>query len=460
MRSEIDTIFTIRALAALSIGDSVYRRWLDAIRQCGFDAIALDIIWELVERRKGRFDFSPVFSLIEPAVAAGFALQLKLNTRLRPAWLGRKEQLLCGGARPRHREIFDRPVHTLADESLTRRICDFYRHAVKNLSGYPVISYQPMFSYAFETEYEFYQYADYSPQAREQYSRWLRQRHHTPEALNAHWGARFKKWPDKMPIEFHGDSPQNPAEPDCRPRFVDFMKFREDSMRSFIHALARAVKETDPGAAFCLQVGRIYSTCAARRGTPGIFKWGADADEIIVDPSPADDIGFAVDSARPWGKLCGVELDGPVAYHRNLPAPIGRHYPEHAAIAARHGNRRLYAANFTGPREFSHYAQSLKDAVEAFRANKRTVRPAHALYISKAAVYAFHERQIPCYKPPAEGSPVDIISDDLIAASPDCLAKYKTICAPFAPVVNRAVAPLVKDFCPDGIIDEYGKPIS
>jgi hypothetical protein len=459
MRTDIDTVFTIRALSALFLGESRYRRWVAAVRECGFKAVALDIIWELVERRKEKFDFSPMFSLVEPIVTAGLSLQLKLNTRLRPAWLGRDEQMLCGGARPRCREIFDKPVHTFADESLTRRICDFYHHAARNFAGYPVISYQPLFSFAFESEYEFYQYADYSPQARKQYSRWLRQRHHTPEALNAHWGARFKKWPDKMPIEFHGNAPQNPSEPDCRPRFVDFMKYREDSMRSFIHALARTLKETDPRAAFCLQVGRIYSPCAARRGTAGVFQWGADADEIIVDPSPADDIGFAVDSARPSGKLCGVELDGPLAYHHNLPGPIGRHYAEHAAIAARHGARRLYMANFSGLREFSYYAQSLADAIEAFRANRRAARPVHALYISKAAVYAFHERQIPCYKPPAEQGPVDIISDDLIVASPDRLAKYKTICAPFAPVVNRAIAPLVKDLCADGILDEYGKPI-
>lgn len=459
MRTDVSTVFTIRALSALFLGEAHYRRWVAAVRDCGFDAVSLDLVWETVEKRKGAFDFSPMLALAEPVLQAGMAVQLKLNTRLRPGWIARDDQVLCGGAPPRCREVFDRPVHTFADESLTRRICDFYHRAARAFAGYPVISYQPLFSFAFESEYEFYEYADYSPHARRQYSRWLRQRHHSVQALNEHWGARFKKWPDAMPVEFHGDAPQNPSEPDTRPRFVDFMKFREDSMRAFIHALVRAVKDADHKAPFCLQVGRIYSPCAARRGTAGVFRWGADADEIIVDPSPADDIGFAVDSARPSGKSCGVELDGPMAYHSGLAAPVGRHYVEHAAAAARHGARRLYFANFVGPREFSYYAQSLADALEAFRSNRRTVRPSHALYISKAAVYAFHERQIPCYAPPAGRGPVDIISDDLIVASPECLAKYKTVCAPFAPVVNRAVAPLVKDLCPAGTVDEYGKPL-
>jgi hypothetical protein len=385
-------------------------------------------------------------------------VQLKLNSRLHPEWIRGVAQLLCGGARPRCRETFDRPVHTFADEALTRRICDFYHHAVRHFAGLPVISYQPMFSFAFESEYEFYEYADYSVAARRQYSRWLRQRYHTVEALNAHWGARLKKWPDKMPIDFHGDSPR-PGAPDCRPRFVDFMKYREDSLRGFMHSLARAVRETDAGAAFCAQVGRIYSPCAARRGTPGVFRWGADADEIIVDPNPADDIGFAVDAARPSGKLCSVEMDGPLAYHRNLTGPAGRHYVTHASAAARHGAQRLYFANFSGPRDFSNYARHLAEAIQTFRDNRRTVRPAHAVYISKAAVYAFHEREIPCYHMPPEREPVDIISDDLIAASPDLVARYKNVEAPFAPVVGRAAAHLVRDFCPGDLFDEYGKPI-
>ena len=407
------TVFTVRSLAALFMGEARYRRWLDTVRDVGFDAIALDVVWQMVERERGDFDFSLFDRLIGEIVRRGMGVQLKANTRLSPHWVSPKyAQRLCDGKTARVREVFDKPVHTLADDSLNGAMADFFHETARHYSSLPVVGIQPLFAYAFESEYEFYQYADYSRYSVRAFRRWLERHYRSPEALNRAWGTRYASF-RRVPILFDGARPNE--QPDTRAPFIDFMKYREDALKNFVDRMAKAAKSGGKNVAFAVQVGKIFSPCAARRGSVGVFYWGREADEIIVDPSPADRVGFVADSIRNSGKIRSVELDGPYVYRQHHRS-VGRACIEQAARAARHGADRLYIANYVGPQETARYAKTLAQVVEIFHSTRALKPSPETLFISKWDVYGRHENPIPaCNYSPPDGRPLNILTEDLLS---------------------------------------------
>lgn len=425
--------FTLRHNPHFQFGRDEFAWWLDRAEDWKFDGIAFEIAWNAVERKNGEFDFRVYDKKIQEMVDRGFALQVKLNLRYFPSDLGAGEQMLSADGTPLlvRLHLGETGTPTLAEPAVVERMADFARAVARHFKerGFPVESYCPHVDWGLETGYDGRVWTDWSPSAVEDFRVHLRKKYDTVEALSGVWGTSFSAW-EEVGIVFDG-KPVAPGAPDMRPGYLDFMSYREATLKRFVERIGKGLREGDPEARLAVQVARLYHGEAPMRGGVGIFSWAAAADEIIVDPAPVDDAIAAVDGIRAAGILPGAEVTGPAEYSLYR-VDFEKGFRSQLRAVVQAGAKRVYVANFT------------KADIEGFPFARQEVLKAKgtpailplqqvAIYHSKWDLYAYHGHGYPelAFRPQdALLRPIDVITDDMFLGNPAMLARYKIIYVP------------------------------
>ena len=429
--------YTVRSWEAEAAPPQALGAFLDMLAGLGYNNLSLDIAWADVEPQPGQYDFSLYDRLLAVAEERGFTLQLKLNTRALPPWIGEDKLVrdpdgnLPGGT----------AFHTLADPEVNAQIAAFARAVAEHYRGRPNLFYCGAFAVSFETEYHHSIWTDYSEPALRQFRAFLRTQYDDLADLNAAWETTYPSF-DDVQFEFRGQ---------CRSltdrRYVDFQRYREDAAGRFFDGVADAVHAGDPEARYGPQVGRIFSPECIRRGTVSVFRWARNCDVIFVDPAPLDDYPWSVTVARASGKLIAVELDGVYAYRRDGLLPrLAEVYAEQTRLSFEHGASYVAHANW-GPQEFGELQSVFPLCATAKQVPPRRTVATTAIYVSKWDEYCYEGRQGESASQAAQrlfsellaaGTAADIISDDLFTEDPAFLERYDRIHVPGGQVISAA----------------------
>ncbi len=417
------------------------KRFIDWSAEQGLNCIALDIPWREVERRPGQYDFSRYDGIVNYAVNRGLFVQLKpwWIRRGYPDWISPElEQVAIGpGKHLKLQEL------TFAHDELNGRIARFVGAVAAHYRGYPVTCYTPVGATAAELEYSHADYRDGSRWARAQFRGWLKTRYPSIDALNAAWGAKHSDWEGVMPPD---ELKLVPGKPDTRRQVLDWFVYREWSIKQLVDRLARAVKTADLNAILAVQVGRILDgPMCPKRGTVGAFYWAGAADMLITDPQPKDGdiMGYIMDLVRAGGKRAGMELDAPARFELTLD-----HYTRNTVECWHHGGIWASWANWApGELEQREILKVARDSTQAIATLQTATSSDVAMFVSKWDLYCYHDGQRwreyrDAYSELTDNGKriIDVLTDDVLLASPELLGRYRRIEVPYADCIDRRVA--------------------
>jgi hypothetical protein len=236
-----------------------------------------------------------------------------------------------------------------------------------------------------------------------------------------------------------------PGRPDTRRQVLDWFLYREWSIGQLVERISKSVKAADPDALLAVQVGRILDgPMCPRRGTVGAFAWARSADMLIADPQPRDGdvMGYIVDLIRTGEKRAGMELDAPARFELPMDS-----YRANTLECWRHGGQWASWANWA-PGELTQpeIVKLADDTARAVAPYQPVSPPSVAMFVSKWDLYCYHDGQRwkeyrDAYRELTDGGKriVDVLTDDILLAHPDQLARYERIEVPYGDCLDRRV---------------------
>ena len=297
--------FEISSLAA-------FKKTVDTVAADGFNAIKVHIPWHHVETTAGVYDYEAFDELIDYVVkekGMKVAISLDMTRRKGDRVLSEDDIMrdpdgnLCMGGSL----TGDRLQISFSSENAVDKCVAFYRDAVKHYNeryGDAVLFYLPAFSQYAETEYWCAGEYDYSEAAKGAFRVFLQEQYRTVEGLNAALGAEYGSFVEVQPPPA--------AASDGLGRL--WYMFRHDALKTVIDRLAAAQDEVAEGTKFAIQLGCVYDTASALRGTYGFAELCENVDVFWMDDGPLMDHDFSMDYIRsglPATVELAQEIDGP-----------------------------------------------------------------------------------------------------------------------------------------------------
>ncbi|MEI6082712.1 MAG: beta-galactosidase [Verrucomicrobiota bacterium] len=450
--------YTIRSWSRAWCGGlATWKKYVHLHRRLGYNNISLDLSWADIEAQRGTYDFTGYDAYLDVIVDAGLTLQLKLNSRMMPAWaMANRDALLCDAdgnlVQGEWPGVISSPFHGFADPQTIAGLQGFYRQVAEHCRGLPNLFYCSAFACSFESEYHGTIWTDYSPAAQRQFRTYLQAVYPSLDKLNAAWLTQYATWND-VSIAWRPGETMRGDRPDAR--YVDFMKYREWAGRRFFDALHDALKAGDARAEYGPQVGRIVCPVGMLRGAISAFHWAENCEWIFVDPAPTDDYAWEMAIARAGGKKVAVELDGPDMYRRLHCEPqLSTLYADQTRWCYEHGADYVCHANWSELRDYERgVAAGMFQHAAAAKQGEFTIPvAADAVYVGKWDSYlrrfreweeqpgAVLETAKACFqKLRRQGRAVDVVLDDTILQRPARLKQYARIHLDGARFIARPV---------------------
>lgn len=290
-----------------------FKSIVDTVAADGFNAIKVHIPWHHVETTAGVYDYAAFDAMINYVVkekGMKVAISLDLTRRKGDTVLSEDDIMrdpggnLCMGGS----ETGDRLQISFNSENAVSKAVAFYQNAVAHydgLFGDDVLLYLPAFSQYAETEYWCTGEYDYSENAVNAFRDYLKENYGTVDALNRLLAASY--------ISF--DEVQPPAATSSDALGQLWYTFRHESLKAAIDRLAIAQEEVAGNTKFAIQIGCVYDTAAALRGTLGIADLCENVDVLWIDDGPTMNHHFSMDYIRsilPASVALAQEIDGPL----------------------------------------------------------------------------------------------------------------------------------------------------
>ena len=310
-------IFRIWNFDILSL--SAFKSTVDTVAADGFNAIKVHIPWHHAEKTAGVYEYAAFDAMIDYVVKEkGMKVAISLDmTRttgdkvLTDADIMRDPagKLCVGGSGAGNRMQI-----SFNSENAVEKCVAFYKDAVKHFDeryGDAVLFYLPAFSQYAETEYWCAGEYDYSDNAKTAFRAFLRETYGTVEALNTAVGADY--------ASFDAVEPPSANASDNLGKL--WYSFRHKSLKTVIDRLAAAQDEVTDNTKFSIQLGCVYDTASAFRGTYGLSELCENVDVFWMDDGPLSDHHFSMDYVRsvlPASVELAQEIDGP---HQNGATP-------------------------------------------------------------------------------------------------------------------------------------------
>ncbi len=321
---------------------STFKTVVDTVTADGFNAIKVHIPWHRVETVAGVYDYAVFDEMIDYVVkdkGLKVAVSLDMTRRKGDTVLSEDDIMrapngdLCMGGS----ETGDRMQISFNSENAVEKCVAFYRDAVKHYHekyGDAVLFYLPAFSQYAETEYWCAGEYDYSDHAKTAFRAFLKDAYCTVDALNTALGTAYASFDEvEPPAASASDGPGQL-----------WYSFRHKSLKTAIDRLAAAQEEVAEGTKFSIQLGCVYDTASALRGTYGFVELCENVDVLWVDDGPLSDHHFSMDYVRsclPASVELAQEIDGP---HQNGATP--ERYLEQGLTCFARGCTYVSAANW------------------------------------------------------------------------------------------------------------------
>lgn len=321
---------------------STFKYIVDSVADDGFNAIKVHIPWYRAEKTEGVYDYGVFDEMIDYVVkekGMKVAISLDMTRRKGDTVIPETEimrdpagNLCIGGS-----ETGDRMQISFNSELAVEKCVAFYKDAVKHYNeryGDMVLFYLPAFSQYAETEYWCAGEYDYSDNAKTAFRGFLQDIYGTVEALNAALGTEY--------ASFDGVEPPLAGSSDGFGQL--WYSFRHKSLKTVIDRLAMAQEEVADHTKFSIQLGCVYDTASALRGTYGFTELCENVDVLWMDDGPLMNHHFSMDYARsclPDTVELAQEIDGP---HQNGATP--ERYREQGMVCFERGCTYVSAANW------------------------------------------------------------------------------------------------------------------
>ena len=292
---------------------SAFKSTVDTVAADGFNAIKVHIPWHHAEKTAGVYDYAAFDAMIDYVVKEkGMKVAISLDmtrttgdTVLTEADIMRDPagNLCVGGSGAGNRMQI-----SFNSENAVDRCVAFYKDAVKHYDeryGDAVLFYLPAFSQYAETEYWCAGEYDYSDNAKTAFRAFLKESYGTVEALNTALGTAY--------ASFDGVEPPAAGTSDNLGKL--WYSFRHKSLKNVIDRLAAAQEEVTVGTKFSIQLGCVYDSASALRGTYGLSELCENVDVFWIDDGPLSDHSFSMDYVRsclPASVELAQEIDGPL----------------------------------------------------------------------------------------------------------------------------------------------------
>ena len=292
---------------------SAFKSIVDTVAADGFNAIKVHIPWHHAEKTAGVYDYAAFDAMIDYVVKEkGMKVAISLDmtrttgdTVLTEADIMRDPagNLCVGGSGAGNRMQI-----SFNSENAVDRCVAFYKDAVKHYDeryGDAVLFYLPAFSQYAETEYWCAGEYDYSDNAKTAFRAFLKESYGTVEALNTALGTAY--------ASFDGVEPPATGTSDNLGKL--WYSFRHKSLKNVIDRLAAAQEEVTVGTKFSIQLGCVYDSASALRGTYGLSELCENVDVFWIDDGPLSDHSFSMDYVRsclPASVELAQEIDGPL----------------------------------------------------------------------------------------------------------------------------------------------------
>ena len=292
---------------------SAFKSTVDTVAADGFNAIKVHIPWHHAEKTAGVYDYAAFDAMIDYVVKEkGMKVAISLDmtrttgdTVLTEADIMRDPagNLCVGGSGAGNRMQI-----SFNSENAVDRCVAFYKDAVKHYDeryGDAVLFYLPAFSQYAETEYWCAGEYDYSDNAKTAFRAFLKESYGTVEALNTALGTAY--------ASFDGVEPPATGTSDSLGKL--WYSFRHKSLKNVIDRLAAAQEEVTVGTKFSIQLGCVYDSASALRGTYGLSELCENVDVFWIDDGPLSDHSFSMDYVRsclPASVELAQEIDGPL----------------------------------------------------------------------------------------------------------------------------------------------------
>lgn len=292
---------------------SAFKSIVDTVAADGFNAIKVHIPWHHAEKTAGVYDYAAFDAMIDYVVkekGLKVAISLDMTRRRGDRVLSEADIMrdpagnLCVGGSGSG----DRLQISFNSENAVDRCVAFYKDAVKHydeLYGDAVLFYLPAFSQYAETEYWCTGEYDYSDNAKVAFRAFLQDAYGTVEALNTALGTDYADF----------DAVEPPVSGNNNNADTLWYAFRHKSLKNVIDRLAVAQEEVTDHTKFAIQLGCVYDTAAALRGTYGFADLCENVDVLWVDDGPLMDHHFSMDYVRsclPASVELAQEIDGPL----------------------------------------------------------------------------------------------------------------------------------------------------
>ncbi len=321
---------------------STFKSIVDTVAADGFNAIKVHIPWYRVETVSGQYDYAVFDEMINYVVkdkGMKVAVSLDLTRRKGDTVLTEDDIMrapngdLCMGGS----ETGDRLQISFNSENAVSKAVAFYKDAVNHydeLYGDAVLFYLPAFSQYAETEYWCAGEYDYSVSAVSAFRAYLKDTYGNIGALNTVLSSDCASFDEvNPPAGTAGDSLGQL-----------WYIFRHKSLKTVIDRLVAAQDEVTENTKFAIQLGCVYDTASALRGTFGVADLAEHADVVWIDDGPLMNHHFSMDYIRsvlPATVELAQEIDGP---HQNGATP--ERYLEQGLVCFERGCTYVSAANW------------------------------------------------------------------------------------------------------------------
>ena len=289
-----------------------FKNIVDTVAADGFNAIKVHIPWHHVETTAGVYNYAAFDQMIDYVVSEKgmkVAISLDMTRRKGDKVLSEDDIMrdpdgnLCMGGSI----TGDRLQISFNSENAVEKCVAFYKDAVKHYDekyGDAVLFYLPAFSQYAETEYWCAGEYDYSDHAKTAFRVFLQEAYGSVEALNAALGTNYASFDEVEPPAANAGDNLGKL----------WYSFRHKSLKTVIDRLAAAQEEATDNTKFSIQLGCVYDTASALRGTYGLAELCENVDVFWIDDGPLSDHHFSMDYVRsilPASVEIAQEIDGP-----------------------------------------------------------------------------------------------------------------------------------------------------
>ena len=292
---------------------SAFKSTVDTVAADGFNAIKVHIPWHHAEKTAGVYEYAAFDAMIDYVVKEkGMKVAISLDmTRttgdkvLTDADIMRDPagNLCVGGSGAGNRMQI-----SFNSENAVEKCVAFYKDAVKHFDeryGDAVLFYLPAFSQYAETEYWCTSEYDYSDNAKSAFRAFLKESYGSIDTLNTALGSSNASFDEVEPPSANASDNLGKL----------WYSFRHKSLKNVIDRLAAAQEEVTDNTKFSIQLGCVYDSASALRGTYGFVELCENVDVLWVDDGPLMDHHFSMDYVRsclPASVELAQEIDGPL----------------------------------------------------------------------------------------------------------------------------------------------------